>query len=337
MKTIDQLSDHTVDGPDPLTLLTAARPSGDALSADWSPLRAEAALAATLRRAADQDDPAGRIVALAPRRSRRRWVALGAAAAVAALAVLGGTTVFAPTRALPRADAVERLASTAAVAPTLDVGPGQYLHQVVVYSQPHRDAQTPAVDATSETWVDADGTTWLRTVDRAGTARTTYERIPASDLGDDPFMGTQPADYQQWPSDPAGLRAFFDAHIRSTGPNSLDPSQAIFENCSDRFAQGMTPPALNAAMIRLLGSLPQVTTSRVQFAGHDAVKLEYRGAYVDAVYFDEATARYLGETDSGSRAEVTVQPAVVDSVPAVVRARARTEGSEDSSDSVKSP
>ncbi|KRE52678.1 hypothetical protein [Phycicoccus sp. Soil748] len=337
MKTLDQLPDRTLDPRDPFALLVAARPTDDDLTDDWGPADVEDTLASTRRRADPQHTSAGRTVALVPRRSRRRWVALGAAAAVATLAVAGGTAVLAPGTALPRADAVEQLASTAAVAPTLVVGPGQYLHQVVTFTQAHRDAQTPAVDSTSESWVDADGTAWRRDTSRVEPVGTTYERIPASDLGDDPFMGTQPADYQQWPSDPAGLRAFFDAHLRSDGPNSLDPSQAIFEDCSDRFAQGMTPPALNAAMIRLLGSLPQVTTSRVQFAGHDAVELEYRGAYVDAVYFDAATARYLGETDSGNRTEVTVQPTVVDSVPAVVRARAKTQVNEDAPDSVESP
>jgi hypothetical protein len=337
VKTIDQLSDHTLDAHDPFSLLAAARPTDDVLADRWSPSRSEAALASTLRRSGAEDLPAGRIVALAPRRSRRRWVALGAAAAVAALAVLGGTTVFAPDTALPRADAVERLAATAALAPTLEVGPGQYLHQVVASTQAHRDAQTPAVDSTSESWVDADGTTWLRVVSRAAPTGTTYSRVPATPLGDDPFMGTQPADYLQWPTEPKALRAFFDAHLRSTGPNALDPSQAIFENSTDRFVQGMTPPALNAAMIRVLGDLPQVTTSRARFAGHDAVKLEYRGAYVDAIYFDEATARYLGETDPGTRTEVVVQPSIVGAVPAEVRARARTEGNEDAPDSVESP
>ena len=335
MKTIDPLSEHALDELDPFALLAAARPTDDVLAADWSPARAEAALAAVRRSGAEA--PAGRMVALTPRRTRRRWVALGAAAAVAALAVLGGTTVFAPDTALPRADAVERLASTAALAPTLEVGPGQYLHQVVTYTQEERGAQTPAVDSTSETWTDADGTTWLRVVSRTAPTGTTYSRFPATPLGDDPFMGTQPSDYQQWPTEPVALRAFFDAHIRSDGPGALDPSQAIFENCTDRFVQGMTPPALNAAMIRLLGSLPQVSTSRVRFAGHDAVKLEYRGAYVNAVYFDDATARYLGETDPGNRTEVVVQPSIVEAVPAEVRTRARTEVNEDAPDSVESP
>ncbi|WP_406830858.1 hypothetical protein ABEG17_17940 [Pedococcus sp. KACC 23699] len=326
MKTIAQPSHRTFD---PLRLLEAARPTEDALGADWPSTRAEAVLTDSLRRAGAEDTPAGRVVALAPRRSRRRWVALGAAAAVAALAVLGGTTVFAPDTALPRADAVERLAATAALAPTLEVGPGQYLHQVVTFSQAHRDSQTPAVDSTSESWTDADGTTWLRDVSRAAPTGTTFSRFPATPLGDDPFMGTQPADYLQWPTEPTALRALFDAHIRSTGPNALDPSQAIFENCTDRFVQGMTPPALNAAMIRVLGDLPQVSTSRVRFAGHDAVKLEYRGAYVDAVYFDEASGRYLGETDPGNRTVVTVQPIVVDAVPAEVLAKAKTQGNDD--------
>jgi hypothetical protein len=335
VKTIDPLTDHTLDGDDPFALLAAARPTDDALADGWSPSRTEAALA-TLRRTGAEDTPADRIVDLAPRRSRRRWVALGAAASVAALAVLGGTTVFAPDSALPRADAVERLAVTAALAPGLEVGPGQYLHQVVTFSQEHRDAQTPAVDSTSESWTDADGTTWRRDVSRAEPVGTFLYRLPAAPLGDDPFTGTQPADYQQWPTEPEALRAFFDAHLRSDGPNALDASQAIFENCTDRFVQGMTPPALNAGMIRLLGSLPQVTTSRVRFAGKAAVELEYRGAYVDALYFDESTAQFLGENRTGSRTEVTAQPTVVDAVPAEVLARARTQVNEDAPDSAES-
>ena len=155
---------------------------------------------------------------------------------------------------------------------------------------------------------------------------TFYYRVPASDLGADPFMGTQPADYLQWPTDPTRLRAFFDAHIRSTGPNATDPSQSIFEDCSDRFVSGTTPPRLNAAMIRVLGSLPQVTTSRVQFAGRDAVELEYRGAFVNALYFDEETAQYLGETALGERTEVAGQPTLVGSVPTEVREKAVLEG-----------
>lgn len=328
MTSLDQLTDRA---PDPLDLLAAGRPTSASLQRDWTPARAEVALATTLHRTRDEaeDGPPARLLALTPRRSRRRWVALGAAAAAAALVVLGGTAVLAPDAALPRADAVEQLARRAEVAPTLQVGPGEYLHQVVHFTQQNRDARTPAVDTTSESWVDAEGTSWRRDLSKVGPVGTSYYRFPPSDLGDDPFMGTQPSDYLRWPTDPAGLRAFFDAHLRSTGPNSLDPSQAIFENCSDRFLSGTVPPKLNAAMIRVLGSLPQVTTSKVRYAGRAAIELEYRGAYVNAVYFDEQTARYLGETALGERTLVTTEPSVVGSVPAVVRKHAIEQGNDD--------
>ena len=318
---------------DPYDVLTAARPSDERLHEAWTPTRAESVLAEVRQRAAG---PGAVVVrTLRARRATRRWAATGVAAAVAALGVLAASAVLTPQAAMPKAQAIEALATAAAQAPTLAIGPGQYLHQVVTFRQDHRDAQTPAVDSTSESWVDAGGTTWLRAVSRTDPVGTSYSRVPASKLGPDPFMGTQPSDYERWPTDATALRAFFDAHIRSDGPNALDPSQSIFEDCTDRFVAGTTPPKLNAALIRLLGSLPQVTTSRVQFAGRAAVRLEYRGAYVDAVYFDERTAQYLGETDSGNRTEVTALPTVVDAVPAEVRARATTDpSSTDTAESV---
>ena len=326
MTTPDQLIDRTRD---PLDVLASASPTPATLERDWTSVRSEAALRATLRHAASADPSSGHVRALTPRRSRRRWVALGAAAAVAALASLGAVTVLAPEAALPKADAVEQLARTAALAPSLELGAGEYIHHVVHVTQRNSDAQTPAVDLTSESWVDAEGTTWRRDVSRTDPVGTTYHRLPASDLGDDPFQGTQPSDYLKWPTEPTALRTFFDAHIRSDGLNALDASQSIFEDCSDRFTSGTTPPRLNAALIRLLGSLPQVTTSRVQFAGRQAVELEYRGAYVNALYFDEQTAAYLGETAQGERTVAEGAPGVVDALPREVRDRAVTEGNDD--------
>lgn len=321
---------------DPFDVLTAARPTDERLDEAWTDTRSEAALRVIAGRL-DAEQTAGTgVVPLAPPRlrglTRRRWLAVGAVAAAAAFASAVG--VLAPDAALPRATAVEQLAARAASAPVTVAGPGQFVHVVSTTTQERRDDQTPQVDETSESWVDATGTIWRRDVSRTAPVGTTYYKFEPVALDDDPFWGKNAADYAQWPTDPVELRAFLSAHLSNHAPGkTIDGSQPIFENVSDRLGSGLTSPQLNAALIRVIGSLPEVSVADVSYAGHDAVRLEYRGMYVDALYFDKETAAYLGETSPGAETRILTQD-VVDQVPAEVLAKAVLQGNEDSAASV---
>jgi hypothetical protein len=308
---------------DPVTLLATARPTDDRLAESWSEHRADATLAALLERSGTPSTPATNAAAtrLAPRRTRRRVLGLGAAAAVTVVTALAGAAVLAPEATLPKAAAVERLASTAAKAPGTVIGEGQFIHLVLDTKQQGRDRFTPQLDLSNESWTDSTGRSWRRDVSRVPALGTAYLRFEPTPLGPDPFWGTEPADYDQWPRDTSELTAFLRSHFHDVPGKTTDASQPIFETLSDRFLQGMTPPDLNAALIRVIGSLPQVTVTDLRWAGHDAVRLEYRGDYVNAMYFDKATAAYLGETATGMELVVRKQE-VVGEVPAEVLDRA---------------
>ncbi|MGN6302997.1 MAG: hypothetical protein ACTHN8_18085 [Angustibacter sp.] len=305
---------------DPFDTLVAARPTGDDLQLQWSPQRADVALATMLEPHHAARRPAVR--QLAPRAARR--IVLGAVAAAAACGVILGSGVIAPREAMPQAHAVERLAQVAASAPATTPGPHDYVHQVVRYLQQGRDARTPAIDTTSESWVGADGTSWFREISRRDPVGTTYRRVPPTPL-DDPYSGVRPADYLSWPTGTEQLRAYLEGHVnRAAAREEQDVTQAVFEGLSDRFATGLTPPELNAAMIRVLGSLPGVRTSTTTYAGRRAVRLAFTYGVENAVYFDEGTAQYLGETMPGFSAQVLTHD-VVGSIPRAVRERARQE------------
>jgi hypothetical protein len=312
---------------DPITLLTAARPTDARLAEAWSEHRADAALADLLDRAAAPTSAATNAAAvrLAPRRTRRRILMLGVAAAATAVTALAGSAILAPDSALPKAAAVERLARAAAQAPATVLGEGQFIHLVLDTEQEGRDRYTPQLDLTNESWTDRTGHSWRRDVSRVPALPTAYLRFDPTQLGPDPFWGTEPADYEQWPRDPSELTAFLRSHLHDVPGKTTDGSQPIFETLSDRFVQGMTPPDLNAALIRVIGSLPEVTVTDLRWAGHDAVRLEYRGIYVNAMYFDRATAAYLGETATGMELVVRKRE-VVDEVPAEVLQRAVHQG-----------
>jgi hypothetical protein len=255
---------------------------------------------------------------------RRSWrrAALGGVAAAAACGAILASSVVGPHAAMPQAHALDRLALVAESAPQAVPGPGQYVHQVTRFVQQGSGAQTPAIDTTSESWVRADGTTWRREVARRQPVGTTYLLQRPAPLGDDPFFGIRPADYLRWPTGTLELRRYVQARVARPVPGaSVDVTQAVFEDLSDRFATGVTPAALNAAMIRVLGSLPGVTTSRVTYDGHGAVRVAYRYGVVDALYFDERTAQFLGETMPGLASHVLTRD-VVGSVPEQVRRRA---------------
>ncbi|GAB3592888.1 hypothetical protein GCM10027446_14280 [Angustibacter peucedani] len=303
---------------DPVDLLELARPDDDDLVTSWSPDRAEQVLSGLTR------PTPGRRPRTTATRARRR-VALGAVAAAAAAVALLASTVLAPRDAMPQAQAVERLARTAASAPATTPGPHGYVHQVVHFVQQGRDAQTPAIDVTSESWVRADGTAWYREVSRRDPVGTTYRRIPPAALGDDPFYGVRPADYERWPTEPGALRRYLEAHVnRAAARDERDVTQTVFEGMSDRFGVGLTPPELNAAMIRVLGSLPEVRTTSTTYAGRPAVRLAFTYDVENALYFDQGTAQFLGETMSGSASQVLVRD-VAGSVPLTVRERATPE------------
>jgi hypothetical protein len=162
-------------------------------------------------------------------------------------------------------------------------------------------------------------------VSRVPADSTSYSAYaPPAALLDDPFNGIRPSDYAKWPTDPTELTAFLRSHFHDVPGKTTDASQPIFEDLSDKYAQGMIPPELSAALIRVMGALPEVHVADVEFAGHEAVELEYRGIYVNAMYFDRETAAYLGETSPGSWSAVR-STAVVDSVPAVVRDNAHVD------------
>jgi len=312
---------------DPVDVLVAARPTDESIHARWTATRSMATLA-RIERLANGDGSADGGSGADVRR-RRRWALLGAAAMTAGAAI-AATNVLAPQESLPQATAVERLAATAAAAPAPTLGRDQYIHVLLHATQQGGDEHTPAVDIVNESWADSAGRVWRRDValkDPRGTG-TRYYLFPTRCRPTSIFEAITPGDYHRWPTEPGALLAFIRQHIPANHPGDLDESQPIFENLSDRFVSGATPPALNAAMIRVLGDLPQVRTSYVRFADRDAVKVAYHGEVVQAMYFDRRTAQFLGATDPAGQVTMST-PEVVDEVPAEVVESAVRSGNED--------
>lgn len=322
MKTLDRTD------RDPFDRLAAARPTDESIASSWTPSRATTAFT-HLRELADGEPATGTDSSNARHRARR-WAVLGMAAAATAGVAVAATSFLAPRDSLPQASAVERLATAAAAAPASALRADQYLHVSLRSTQRETDPGTPGFDGTSESWLASDGRTWRRDVTRvdARGPGTRYFLFPTRCDDADIFEAVRPADYLQWPTEPAALTSFLRERLPAEHENNLDESQPIFEDLSDRFVSGATPPDLNAAMIRVLGGLPEVSTTHVRFSGRDAVKLEYRGAYVEAMYFERDTAQFLGTTDASGEMTMT-QPAVVDEVPAEVVRNAKRSGNED--------
>ena len=257
MKTIDQTRD-------PLDLLTAARPGTDALEATWTPARAGAALAATLR--SPDQALAGRAPSLAPRRPglpRRRWVALGAAASVLAGTGLAATTALAPTAVLTPASALERTVQVAAQAP-VGVPDRGYWHSVMTTTS--TGAGAPEV-ASIETWSAADGT-------EVGLTRTDGHALPFRAGDGVPGSMGSIAFIRGLPADPTALVHALDHAVGEDQHTDL----SRFDALTSLLYKGTARPAVRAAAIRALTTLHGIRVRTDTLQGRQLLRIDLHGA-----------------------------------------------------------
>lgn len=287
------------------------------------------------------------VTARTPIRRRRRVlvitgiIGLAAAVAVAVPALAPSST---PVGATPAAAAaLDRLAVVAARYPAGAVGPGKFWHQVYVEKQNgFTGCCTPAgkdlIGTTvthHESWTDSVGNIWR--VDRIRTA----------------FKGAQPktenrvaeftvnkyddtAYYASLPTDPSRLRDRLRADAKSDGAPSID--RAVFITIQQIFQRGTAPRDLRTAMLKVLAETPHVSVQlhASDPAGRTAERFDYIDQhsspdYVDSMFFDPATAQYVGEqsvSSDPSHGRTTYSNTVeisdiVDTIPASVLRQAK--------------
>ncbi len=290
--------------------LSTARPTEADLTREWS--------------AADRQRLAGRVFTDGPAHSQhgrarrvRRALALGVAAAVAAVVVVpqvvGGQSAQARERLL-------ELSAVAAAADTPLIEPGTFLH--VRSTERQRNSQLfgdgARYDTDHETWVAWDGEQWR--YDRRPSAGWTEAHHFPSRSTDVGVNAPTPQFVASLPADPDELRAHLDEHVQ--GSNSHE--EALFVAVTDLLRSHLLPPAKAAVAIRSLVGVDGVETRDVTVDGRDAVEISYTRFVLDvfgteSVIVDRATAQVLAARSSdpgGTYEETATLIEVVGEVPA---------------------
>jgi hypothetical protein len=307
------------EAPD-LARLAGHRPTSDELVAAWSSSRRERVLDGILTaissdarlETARNRTPRhiGATVGGAPTRGRRRLVALVGIAAAAAVAISVVPALLSP-QSLPAADAIDRLAQAAGRSQALVIPDGKFLHMIVEETQ-HGGGESANGTRTHESWTDADGHLWRKDTDNG---QVSYLSLPSLDGGP---VDMSPRGVAKLPTD---ADALLD-HLESRVEGSTSRDEAVFVAVGDMTRMGYTPPAVRAAAIQALGTLPEVSAEE----SHGQVTLTYtddsaRPGVRQSLVFDAATTRLVAETltapDMTFRSE-TLSSEVVDGVPAAV-------------------
>lgn len=300
-----------MNATDAYDVLVAHRPTDEDLTGAW-----------TAERSASVADSVLAVRHSAPARPwvrTRRAVVLAAVAAAAAVALELGPGLL--PDAAPRASALEQLAETAGDRAPVTLPAGSYLHTVAREEQVglQRDRAAFDMDTGFESWTDAAGTVWRIDIDRRSGTTAPMARFTAPT----PSLSTPDVAFLAGlPTTTEALAAYLAGHTE--GSSSAD--EAVFTGATDMLRSGLASPALARAAIGALARLPEVRTTRVQFAGHDCVQVSFadeqrRAGVVTAVYLDAATGQPWGETTTSPQLRFTrtvTDQGVVTKVPAPV-------------------
>ncbi|WAX57970.1 CU044_5270 family protein [Jatrophihabitans cynanchi] len=249
---------------------------------------------------------------------------LAAAACIAVPAVLPAGTPGSADQAAA-VQALHQLAHIAAVSPSDQLGPHQYLHLVDVEHQ-QALADQPAVESRFEDWIRADGQTWQRRIERSGSGPN-QEEVWLLPPGPQAIDGmTAPQYLDRLPTDPAALEAYVRAH--SVGSTSAD--ERVFVAVSDIVRRGLAKPNLRSAAIDVLAHLGHVRLGDVtrDSLGNPVQSFEFvdpsgRPGDIQVLMFDTRTAQITEERDyfHGKLHFTRTVPVfeVVSSVPAGIR------------------
>jgi hypothetical protein len=291
---------------DVLDLVASYRPTPDSLDARWPEPARRAMLDRIL---ADTDRAsAAQLRAARPHHRRRRLVIAGAlaAAAVAAVAAPIVAPAHHPGGAPPAAaEALERLAATAALQPAIP-GPGKYRHAVVRMW----DATASRPSEVDELWASYDGHVWFK---QTSGSRISY----SSNVAGSHFPNLSSQFMATLPTDPSALRHYLLAH--SGVPRGSEDDTKILIGMISGFwkGSGSVPPALAAATIRVLEHTAGIEVRQTHDPlGRPAIRVDWHGAEptdVTTDYFDPKTSAWLGTLGYTVASDGTA-----DSVPADV-------------------
>jgi hypothetical protein len=273
-----------------------------------------------------------RLITSRPRRGRRVAVlaaaaGLAAAACIAVPAVLPAGSPGSADRAAA-VQALHHLAHVAAVSPSDQLGPKQYLHLVDVEHQSALGGQA-AVESRFEYWIRADGLTWQLRNEHFGTSPVREEvwLLPAGPRFIDGM--TAPQFLDRLPTDPASLESYVRAH--TVGSTSSD--ERVFVAVADIVRRGLAKPNLRSAAINVLAHLGHVKLgdSTRDSLGNPVQEFDFvdptgRPDETTALMFDTRTAQITEEQvyDNGTLHFSRTVPVfgVVDTVPANIRRNA---------------
>jgi len=275
----------------PLDLLTAARPTDDSLETTWTGSRSEASLA-SMQRLAESDGKQAHATRMSPRRrSARRWVALGAAAAVAAVALSIAPTVLSDKTG-DSASAASQLVTSARLSTSPVIPDGKFLHMVVQQDQSSSDPATNPGRSTLESWTAADGRVWRRDV------RGSHVQLHAFPAFSEGPIDFSPAGSGRLPTDPEALRRLLDARVQGSSSHN----EAVFVALGDVLRMGYVPAAARAAAIEVAAGLPEVTVTRTDSETTlSFIDEEIRPGQVQALVFNSATAGLVREQTTATR------------------------------------
>lgn len=256
-----------------------------------------------------------------PRRSARRAVAGGLAAAlIAAGAVVVGTVGWGgavPAAAQEASDLLRSASMTAGIAPAATVEPGQYIY---VHRAGFGTTVTGAVSYqqrfVQETWLSPDG-------DRSGHTLVTYGAVTY--LGDGSARGLAaygvqpptPGSQRRWtippaqapsdnlafpsyqflrslPTDPDQLYSVISDYAQSRG---VSGSQQMLDTVATLLSWSVAPPALRAALYEITARIPGIEAlgAAVDASGRRGTALEVTVAGTRyELIFDPATSQLLG-------------------------------------------
>jgi hypothetical protein len=230
-----------------------------------------------------------------------------AAVLVVIEAVLPSGTPGAPPKAVA---AIERLAVTAARSPGDRAKPGQYSHLIERIRQGN---ETIVI----QTWTSHDGLSWR--------SYTANDGAPPYSVG---WGESDTADpslqfLDSLPTNPTALNHYLRSHV--SGSSSTDA--AVFTAAGDLLRQGDAPPALRAAVIRVLERTSGITAEAAEDSvGRAAVKITFtdptRQSGPQSLLFDPKTSSLLEEQDGPNFTATYTYTRPADKVPAVVAAEA---------------
>ena len=189
----------------------------------------------------------GTVVPARTRRRRlRRWSALGAAAAVLAVAVLVGQSILSQPQP---AAAIARLAETAGEQPVPVIPEGKYLRTVFVDNPDGIEGWPQDYPRELDTWISSDGTKTIYETMGVQQNRASWRVLPWEQLA-----GVR--EVEQMPTDPNAL-------FRVVLPDGVDESDPFaeeyaFDHFLDIVRYGYAPPGVNQAAITAMGLLSSV-------------------------------------------------------------------------------